>query len=248
MHRFICPIAVAGLSLLAGCAGKVAQPTITYPAQPAPAVIAQVPTTAIPAPVIVPQATIPSASCDAAPDPAFATRVPGGSLDRALLDRAILHHTNRARCNAGLQPLAADPTLRATATGHSADMVSHGFFGHVSPVPGRSSMAERMKAAGVRYRSAGENLATAMRLELAAAQPVYPLGARCAYSLTPRGQRVPARSYDSLARHLVRRWLDSPGHRENIMNARYRRHGASGVLDPNGRICDMVNATQLFAG
>lgn len=96
--------------------------------------------------------------------------------------------------------------------------------------------------------AAAENLATAKRLEISDGQPVYPLGTdRCAYSVTPRGERIAERSYDSLANNLVTRWIESPGHRKNLMNPAYTRHGASAVLDPSGRICDTISATQLFA-
>ncbi len=190
-----------------------------------------------------------TASCASNTDAAFSMPVPGDGIDRPLFDRAVLHHTNRVRCQAGLPPLQSDDSLRHSATGHSADMVRIGFFGHTSPVPGRATMADRLRGDGVGFRRAAENLATAKRLEVESGQPVYPLGTdRCAYSLTPHGQRVPERNYDSLARHLVTRWMNSPGHRKNIMNPSYTRHGASAVLDPSGQICDTISATQLFAG
>jgi len=189
------------------------------------------------------------ASCSARPDPAFAAQVPAGALDRALLDRAILFHTNRARCAAGLSPLGPDTELRVVATGHSADMVRLGFFGHTSPVPGKATVSERLKQRGVTFRGAAENLATASRLDILSGQPVYPLGQQnCAFGLSPRGPRLPIRTYDALAQNLVTRWIESPGHRRNLMDPSYTRHGASGVLDATDGLCGQVNATQLFAG
>ena len=268
-----CTFAPLLLLALAGCADRATRsvpapapaPRAAVPSAPAPEPSVVAPTTPLPfTPATIPAAppppprlsalppsgvAAPVASCATRPDPAFGTRIPAGSLDAALLDRAVLFHSNRARCRLGLRPLGPDPLLRTTATGHSADMVRLGFFGHASPVPGRATMGQRLRASGVRYRAAAENLATAKRLEIGDGQPVYPLGTdRCAYSLTPRGRRVPVRTYDSLARNLVTRWLESPGHRRNLLNPAYTRHGASGVIDPTGRICDTISATQLFAG
>ena len=250
------PITLAVLTaLLAGCASKTKTPAPTPVAVGAPVPIVPVERRVASLPPSLPfidartapdQASAPS--CASRPDPAFRQPIKGAGIDRPLLDRAILHHTNRARCDAGLRPLVADTSLRRTATGHSADMVRVGFFGHTSPVPGRTNMPDRLRQGGVRFRSAAENLATAKRLEIGDGQPVYPLGTdRCAYSVTPRGKRIAVRSYDSLARNLVTRWIESPGHRKNLMNPTYTRHGASAVLDPSGRICDTISATQLFA-
>ena len=231
------------LLMLAGCAERV----VHRPAEPR--IIPRVSTPeAQPQERAVPKQAL-AATCNARPDGAFQNRIPAGALDTALLDKAILFHSNRARCGMGLNPLGPDPRLQATATGHSADMVRLGFFDHTSPVPGKTTMSERLRAGGVAYRTAAENLATAKRLEIGDGQPVYPVGRdRCAYTYTPRGQRVPVRTYDSLANNLVTRWLESPGHRRNLLNADYTRHGASGVIDPAGQLCDSISATQLFAG
>lgn len=255
--------------VLAGCADRVvpppAEPRVSVPNVPTPDLavpnippqdrtVPDVPPQDFAAlkippqnPAVPDQAT--AATCDAQPEAGFQTRIPAGALDTALLDRAILFHSNRARCEMGLRPLGPDPRLLAAATGHSADMVRLGFFDHTSPVPGKTTMSERLQASGVAFLTAAENLATAKRLEIGDGQPVYPLGqGRCAYSYTPRGQRVPVRTYDSLALNLVTRWLESPGHRRNLLNNEYTRHGASGVIDPSGHLCDSISATQLFAG
>lgn len=233
------PLLAIALLAVAGCAAKVVptapEPRVSYPQ-------------AAPLDRVIPDQAL-AASCSARPERAFATQISAGAMNVALLDRAILFHSNRARCQMGLRPLGPDPRLREAATGHSADMVRLGFFDHTSPVPGKTTMGERLKAGGVAYRTAAENLATAKRLEIGDGQPVYPIGQdRCAYRYTPRGKRVPVRTYDSLARNLVTRWLESPGHRRNLLNADYTRHGASGVIDPTGDLCDTISATQLFAG
>lgn len=233
-------VAVPLLLLLAACAGRQAVPVPQPPPLAATVYVAPMPPAGF---------AVAAPPCAGEPERAFQTPVAARDLDHALLDRAILHHTNRARCDAGLRPLAPDPALRTVARNHSLDMVRLGFFDHVSPVGGKTTMSDRLNRRGVRFRGAAENLATSKRLAIRSGQPVYPVAnRRCAYSLTPGGPVLPVRTYDAMARTLVRRWIESPGHRRNLLNPAYTRHGASGAIDPDARLCESVNATQLFAG
>ena len=69
----------------------------------------------------------------------------------------LLHLVNRDRQRSGLGPLTESPELAALARTHAADMRDHAFFAHVSPRAG--SLAERARAAGIRYRRLAENIA-----------------------------------------------------------------------------------------
>ena len=64
---------------------------------------------------------------------------------------------NQVRVDAGLAPLQADAGLAAVARAHSLDMATTGFFSHSSPTTG--DMGDRLAAARVDFRSAGENIA-----------------------------------------------------------------------------------------
>jgi uncharacterized protein YkwD len=61
--------------------------------------------------------------------------------------------------------LRADPALTPLARLHSRDMPARGYFSHLTP-EGRDPF-DRMRAAQVRYRTAGENLAFAPTLAIA---------------------------------------------------------------------------------
>lgn len=188
-------------------------------------------------------------NCMAVNDPGLTQPIPAANMDARLLDRAVLNYTNIARCQQGLRPLQDDGALTRTAQGHSRDMVAQRFFSHTSPIPQKRKMVDRLKLENVRFQAAAENIATAKRLEMEAGVPVYPLGGeRCRFSLSPQGTPLRFHTYDSLARELVQRWMESPGHRRNILNPEYSRHGAAGAIDPNERLCEGVIATQLFAG
>jgi uncharacterized YkwD family protein len=64
---------------------------------------------------------------------------------------------NGERAKAGLRPLTADLRLVQTARAKSQDMISGGYFGHESPRLG--SPFDQMRAAGIAYATAGENIA-----------------------------------------------------------------------------------------
>lgn len=81
------------------------------------------------------------------------------------LEAQMLEMVNDERRAAGLNPLAPDPELTEVARQHSADMFARGYFAHYTP-EGRSPF-DRIRAANVRFRTAGENLALAPTLPIA---------------------------------------------------------------------------------
>jgi uncharacterized protein YkwD len=121
--------------------------------------------------------------------------------DRAgasLAASAALCLVNRERAAAGLPALLSSPQLAVAATAHSADMVANGYFSHDS-LDGRD-LVERIRAAG--WSTTGS----------------WRAGENIAWG---------SGSYGS-PRHIVRSWMNSPGHRANILNAAFREAG-SGV-------------------
>lgn len=81
------------------------------------------------------------------------------------LEKRMLDLVNQERQAAGLSPLQADPELTEVARKHSVDMFARGYFAHDTP-EGLSPF-DRMKAANVRFTTAGENLALAPTLPIA---------------------------------------------------------------------------------
>ena len=65
----------------------------------------------------------------------------------------------------GLAPLQVDMELVRLARLKSQDMIEHNYFSHQSPTYG--SPFDMMRAAGITYRLAGENLAGAPTVERA---------------------------------------------------------------------------------
>jgi uncharacterized protein YkwD len=81
------------------------------------------------------------------------------------LEKQMLDLVNQERQAAGLSPLAPDPELTEVARKHSADMFTRGYFAHDTP-EGKSPF-DRMNEAGVRFLTAGENLALAPTIPVA---------------------------------------------------------------------------------
>ena len=103
-------------------------------------------------------------------DPRSNKKVPlGFTYDKAevrpFLEIKMLEMVNKERAKAGLPALKADPDMTRVARAHSRDMFVRGYFAHNSP-EGKTPF-DRMRASGVQFSAAGENLALAQTLEIA---------------------------------------------------------------------------------
>jgi uncharacterized YkwD family protein len=77
----------------------------------------------------------------------------------------MVNLVNQERAKAGLRPLAVDVRLVVLARQKAQDMIDKNYFSHQSPTYG--SPFDMMKAAGITYRTAGENLAGASTVDRA---------------------------------------------------------------------------------
>lgn len=77
----------------------------------------------------------------------------------------MLGLVNKERIKRGLKPLQFDPELVPVARAHSQDMFAKGYFAHDN-LEGKDPF-DRMRAAGIRFQAAGENLALAQTVEIA---------------------------------------------------------------------------------
>ncbi|MBP3654229.1 MAG: SafA/ExsA family spore coat assembly protein [Oscillospiraceae bacterium] len=120
-------------------------------------------------------------------------------------ENEVVRLVNEIRVENGLKALTANWELSRVARIKSQDMVDNRYFSHTSPVYG--SPFQMIKAFGLTYRTAGENIAY--------------------------GQRTP--------QAVVNGWMDSSGHRANILNASYTQIGVGYAA--NGHYW-----TQMFIG
>ena len=114
----------------------------------------------------------------------------------AQVERTVLCLVNRERTHRGLRGLRASGKLARAADRHSRDMVRRSYFDHVSPAGG--TMTERIKRTGW-FRGA----------------KAYAYAENIAWG---SGHLASPKS-------IVRSWMDSSGHRHNILNGRYTELG-----------------------
>lgn len=120
-------------------------------------------------------------------------------------ENEVIRLVNEIRVENGLKPLTANWELSRVARYKSEDMSGNRYFSHTSPTYG--TPFQMIRAFGLSYRSAGENIAY--------------------------GQRTPAAVVDT--------WMNSSGHRANILNASYTQIGVGYCASGN-------YWTQMFIG
>ncbi len=190
-----------------------------------------------------------SADCARAPLPAAAYRtIPAVDPDQDLFNRAIVSEVNYYRCTAGLKPLRLADGLARVASTHARWMAEAGKLSHRSTVPGLSSVQERVLASGLTVRLGSENIGYLPRYRFGDSRKIRIRDkARCEFT-TAGGRRIAPHSYASLAADIVKLWMRSPAHRQNLLDRRVRVVGAALDFDPQGIQCGQFYMAQNFAG
>ncbi|WP_336136214.1 CAP domain-containing protein [Natronomonas amylolytica] len=137
----------------------------------------------------------------------------GGDLDTGAVEDHIEDRSDEKRVAADVGETRHDATLAAVARNHSRDMRDRGFVNHTNP--DGEDPEDRVRAAGLDCLP-GENIYQAPRGALASSEA-------------------------GLADHVVRSWMDSPGHRRTLLRERYTRQGVGVAVGD-----DAVYVTQLF--
>lgn len=174
------------------------------------------------------------------------TIVPAGRINQDRLDRAIRAEVNYHRCRAGLSKLGnAGQNLAKQAKKHSQWMARSQQLTHRSTVPGAATLKQRVRASGVKFKTGSENIGMVHRFQIDNRR--FKINGQCQFA-TYEGQSLPAHSYASLARHVVNLWMNSPGHRKNILDRRVKRVSTAIAFDPNAQYCGRFWLTQNFIG
>ncbi|MCG6884938.1 MAG: CAP domain-containing protein [Silicimonas sp.] len=176
------------------------------------------------------------------------TIVPAGRINQKIFDDAVRAEVNYHRCRAGLSSVAsAGAPMAKEARGHSRWMARSQQLTHQSTVPGRASLRQRVKAAGISFRTGSENIGMVHRYRIDNKRFKIASTGQCQF-LGSNGQLLPAHTYASLARHVVDLWMSSPGHRRNILDNRVSRVSTAVAFDPKAQYCGRYWLTQNFVG
>ncbi len=119
--------------------------------------------------------------------------------DTTVIEQQAVDLLNADRVANGLPKLQTDARLTTIALNHAQDMIDNNYFSHTD-LNGQSPF-DRMKAAGISYSAAGENIATDTSIQ--AAEVAF---------------------------------MNSSGHRANILNSSYTNVGVGVAYDKNGNV------------
>ena len=144
---------------------------------------------------------------------------PGIGYTEAQAEALIIVLVNNQRQQFGLPALSEDALLASLAKEHSISMVVNNFFGH-QRYPGERDFTYGMLPGEIR----GENIA-----------------------MIPTRQYIPGPylSLQEVCAWAVSLWMSSPGHRANILDARFTRTGVGVAFSEGG---DYLYITQMFEG
>ena len=166
-------------------------------------------------PMPAPRAALIGLACAVWVSPAPPSAAQEGASPAGLGERALAL-ANAARAGAGLAELAPSDVLDEAARAHAEDMLARGYYDHVTP-EGRTARDRYEAAGGAPWAASGENIA------------------RCEGCPTPPApERVEA---------FHAGWMQSPGHRENVLSPGYERFGFA-IVGAD----EETYAVQTFAG
>jgi uncharacterized protein YkwD len=168
-------------------------------------------------------------------------------VDHDLLAAALFHETNRVRRKNGRPPLSHDARLDAAARMHAGDMARHDFLSHTNPHrPKGRSPADRAQLSGFNFRFLAENVATQFTIQYQSGQAVYRVPAGTGFSYQPDGLPLPRHTYRTFAATVLAQWMNSPGHRENILSTEPERFGSDCRLGQEKSGLDKFYCVQVF--
>lgn len=168
-------------------------------------------------------------------------------VDHNLLAAALFHGTNLRRRENGHPPLRHDPRLDAAARMHATDMSLNNYLSHTNPHrPKRRTPMDRALLAGFQFRFLAENIATHFAIQYESGVTVYQVPAGSGYSYRPDGPTIPRHTYRSFASTLLDQWMNSPGHRQNILSDPPELFGSDCRLRQEKSGLDKFYCVQLF--
>jgi uncharacterized protein YkwD len=168
--------------------------------------------------------------CGCAPKPPLSTG-PVQTSDHAAIAEHVHIRINQIRTQHGLEKLAWKKPLARAATGHSRDMAKRDYFDHHSPEGNDFSFRYekvdftcRVPAGSHRFLTGGENIHKTWRAE---ATRTWSDG---------RKEETGIRTIPEVAEQAVQGWMNSPGHRKNILTPEWQSEGIGVWVRSDGAV------------
>lgn len=187
----------------------IAISTTRSPVTAAPTLVSR-PASPAPSRAAVPAITVVRAPATARPSAA----------DTGAIEQAIFALTNQERQAQGLPALQWDSRLASIARAHSQDMATNDYMSHTN-LRGQDPTARAVAAGYDVRRSLGGGWTTSGIGENIGMMPTGNVVGHGYVNNDP----------ESVARAMVQAWMNSPGHRENILRTQYARIGVGVAYD-----------------
>ncbi len=149
------------------------------------------------------------------------------NVDIVLLEQLIHEEINKVKRANGLPLLSKDRTLRNAATDQNNYQIRKGDLSHTQGNAGKQTLKDRISFYGGGFQATAENV-------------IYE---GFIIRTTGTQREIIAPTYREQAKKMVKSWMDSPGHRKNIMNPNYDQVGTA--VGYHGEL-HAVFSTQVF--
>lgn len=149
----------------------------------------------------------------------FSQTIDFANIDYPRLHAAIFFATNETRDKNKRRPLKFALELERAAYLHAKSMVEQNFFSHQNHHDKkRKTPEQRAKLAGIENPFVAENIATYYAIKYKANTPVHVVDEAQGKFSHPGGGIILNHTYLSFAEGLVKQWMESSGHRENVLS------------------------------
>jgi len=175
--------------------------------------------------------------------------------NNTLLDAALFHATNEQRIKFNMPIFVYSIQLHKASTEHSEAMINQDFYSHENPFnPADKKMIDRIYLYTKQYKQMAENIA--QHDILGGDDDKY------CFEIPKRGQDfiflncdtkkiIPLRTYADLARTVVNGWMNSPHHRQNILDPKLKSMATSGRISKDAfktQLSPFARLAQDFGG
>jgi uncharacterized protein YkwD len=168
-------------------------------------------------------------------DSVYDAKVDFRAIDYDRLGAACLLASNEARVANGAKLVTHHARLEFTGRQYARTMSRDQFVAHEHPTDTSQKTPEiRARNSGISNPFIAENIALIQGYPVPNGTPVYVR--QGGFSVTPEGPVIGPHTYRSVAKYVVQGWLDSPGHRRNLLSGDALQLGCGAALTSQGEM------------